>query len=392
MRERNPVKVLSGFYRIFYFMCKYRSVKKMYIIEWCLGCGNKKGMMKMPAESRILERAEQYIRKLSIGVNPLNEETLPEGDSCRQERISKCLAYVADYLQQKIGPKREPQAPKKNSKREARAPRKFATAELAFTPEVLGRYEVTEEPVSVSGVVRRLNSLIPEDSGMIPLIYSDVAEILTREGMLLKEAGEKGKDMNLPSPRGEEMGFVRAEADIRGHHAVYTKCNAAAQRFILENIQACIAQANERFAKYQAQDQAREAAGETAGNVAPKDGKVVKERFHLTEAELAKYPADETPVPVTEIARRLNDLLAPGANIEKLYFKSVRDWFVAQGLLESKTDAVGKTHFDPTEAGLAAGILTEQRIGKNGESYNAVLYGPAAQKLVLEHVNELGQS
>jgi len=340
----------------------------------------------MPAESRILERAEQYMRKLSLGVNPLNEETLPEGDVCRQERISKCLAYVADYLQQRLTPKAPQQAAKKNSKRE-RPARKFATAELSLSPETLSKYEITEEPVSVSGVVRRLNALLPEGSEMIPLIYSDVAEILTREGILLKQAGEKGKDTNLPSPRGEEMGFKRAEADIRGHHAVYTKCDAAAQKFILEKIQDCVALANERFAKYQAQDAARENAGEAAGD---KGSRSTKERFHLTEAELAKYPTDETPVPVSEIARRLNDLLAPDANIEKLYFKSILDWFVAQGLLESKTDAVGKTHFEPTEAGLAKGVLTEQRIGKNGESFNAVLYGSEAQKFVLEHVNELG--
>ena len=252
---------------------------------------------------------------------------------------------------------------------------------------MLSKYEMTEEPVSLSGFVRRLNALLPEGSGMIPLIYSDVAEILTREGVLLKEPGEKGKDMNLPSPHGEEMGFMRAEADIHGHHSVFTKCNAAAQKFILEKIQDCVALANERFAKYQAQDATRENAGEAAGD---KGSRSTKERFHLTDAELAKYPADDAPVPVSEIARRLNDLLAPDANIEKLYFKSVLDWFVAQGLLESKTDAVGKTFFYPTEAGFAAGIVTEQRIGKNGKNFDAVLYGPAAQKLVLEHVNELG--
>lgn len=349
---------------------------------------NKKGMMKMPAESRVLERAEQYIRKLSIGVNPLSGEALPEGDACKQERISKCLAYVADYLQQKIAPNRESQPQKKKSKREPKQPRKIATAELTLSPEMLSKYEISEEPVSLSGFVRRLNALLPEGSGMMPLIYSDVAEILTREGILSKETGERGKDMNLPSPHGEEMGFMRAEADIRGHHSVFTKCNAAAQKFILEKIQDCVALANERFAKYQAQDAARENAGEAAAG--DKGSRSTKERFHLTDAELAKYPADEAPVPVSEIARRLNDLLAPDANIEKLYFKSVLDWFVAQGLLESKTDAVGKTYFYPTEAGFAAGIVTEQRIGKNGKSFDAVLYGPAAQKLVLEHVNELG--
>ena len=59
----------------------------------------------MAAENKILERAEMYLRKLSCGVNPLTEETLPEGDTCRQERISKCFLYVADYLQQIVCPK-----------------------------------------------------------------------------------------------------------------------------------------------------------------------------------------------------------------------------------------------------------------------------------------------
>ena len=90
-----------------------------------------------------------------------------------------------------------------------------------------------------------------------------------------------------------------------------------------------------------------------------------------------------------EIARRLNDLLSPEANIERIYFKTIRDWFVAGNYLEEVKNAVGKISFNPTEAGKAAGIVTEPRIGKNGESYDAVLYSGVAQKLVLEHVNEL---
>ena len=64
----------------------------------------------MPAEIKIIERAEMYLRKLSCGVNPLTEESLPETDACRQERISKCLVYVADYLKQKVMPDMEESA------------------------------------------------------------------------------------------------------------------------------------------------------------------------------------------------------------------------------------------------------------------------------------------
>ena len=335
----------------------------------------------MPAEIKILERAEMYLRKLSCGVNPLTGETLPEGDVCKQERISKCLTYVADYLKQKVMPVMERRekvvTPKPQKVVKQRPVREEATQELVFTPEMLSKFEISAEPVSVSGVVRRLNFLIPHESGMMPLVYADVAEVLSREGVLLKEEGDKGKDLNLPTPRGEELGFAKVEADIRGHHSIYTKCNADAQKFILDNIDKCVAQANERLARRKA----RAESGET--------GRSGKEKFHVTEEQLKNYPTDESPVPVSEIARRLNDLLPQDSNVEKIYFKAIRDWFVAQNMLEEKKTALGKIFFEPTETGAQNGIVTESRVGKNGENYDAVLYNGVAQKLVLQHVNEL---
>jgi len=335
----------------------------------------------MPAEIKILERAEMYLRKLSEGVNPLTEESLPEADVCRQERISKCLVYVADYLKQKVMPvidRREKQAaPKPQKVLKPRQVRELPSKELVLTPEMLSKFEVTEEPVSVSGVVRRLNFLIPHESGMMPLVYADVAEVLSREGILLKQENDKGKDLNLPTPHGEELGFAKVEADIRGHHSVYTKCNVDAQKFILDNIDKCIAQANERLAK-------RKAFAESGAT-----GRSGKEKFHVTEDQLKNYPTDESPVPVSEIARRLNDLLPQESNVEKIYFKTIRDWFVSQNFLEEKKNALGKIFFVPTETGSQNGIVTESRVGKNGENYDAVLYNGAAQKLVLQHVNEL---
>ena len=339
------------------------------------------GLFKMPAEIKILERAEMYLRKLSCGVNPLTEEMLPETDVCKQDRISKCLTYVADYLKQKVMPVMERRekvaAPKPQRILKPRQVRELATQELVLTPEMLSKYEVSEEPISVSGVVRRLNFLIPHESGMMPLVYADVAEVLSREGILLKEEGDKGKDLNLPTPHGEELGFAKVEADIRGHHSIYTKCNVDAQKFILNNIDKCVAQANERLARRKE----RAESGES--------GRMGKEKFHVTEDQLKNYPSDESPVPVSEIARRLNDLLPQNSNVEKIYFKTIRDWFVAQNMLEEKKTALGKIFFEPTESGAQNGIVTESRVGKNGENYDAVLYSGAAQKLVLQHVNEL---
>ena len=342
----------------------------------------------MAAENKILERAEMYLRKLSCGVNPLTEEALPESDTCRQERISKCLLYVADYLQQIVCPK--PKAVKAEKQEKPKRKREFANQELALSEDTIATFEFSEEPLSLSAIVRRVNALIPEGSGMIPLMYADVAEVLTQEGYLQKQEGAAGKETNLPTPQGEEKGFSRVEEDIRGHFSIFTKCNTNAQKFVIENIQKAVAQANARLARRNAERAARESSG--SANVAESSGiaaRVGKEKFHLTEAQIGSFAVDESPLPVSEIARRLNALLPEGSNIEQLYFKKIRDWFVAQGMLEERKSVVGKVSFSPTEQGIAAGILVDKRIGKNGEEYEAVLYNAAAQKLVLDHVNEL---
>ena len=342
----------------------------------------------MAAENKILERAEMYLRKLSCGVNPLTEETLPEGDTCRQERISKCLLYVADYLQQIVCPK--PKAAKAEKQEKPKRKREFPNQELALSEEAIAKFEFSEEPLSLSAIVRRVNALIPEGSCMIPLMYADVAEVLTQEGYLQKQEGAAGKETNLPTPQGEEKGFSRVEEDIRGHFSIFTKCNTDAQKFVIENIQKAVAQANARLARRNAERAARESSG--SANAADASGnatRVGKEKFHLTEAQIGSFAVDESPLPVSEIARRLNALLPEGSNIEQLYFKKIRDWFVAQGMLEERKSVVGKVSFSPTEQGIAAGILVDKRIGKNGEEYEAVLYNAAAQKLVLDHVNEL---
>lgn len=353
----------------------------------------------MPAEIKILERAEMYLRKLSCGVNPLDESFLADNDICKQERISKCLAYVADFLKQKVisgGEKDEKQNLAKQPKPAKQRPtRELATKELEISAEALSKFEISEEAVSVSGLIRKINAVVIQDKGMMPLIYADAAEVLSQEGILQKQENDKGKDSNLPTAHGEELGFSRAEADIRGHHAVFTKCSAEAQKYILDNIQKCVALANARLAKRKAIEAEKAANGiaeESSANdtftgfARPRPS---KEKFHLTDDQISNYPNDETPVPVTEIARRLNDLLPANANVEKIYFKTIRDWFVAQNYLEEKKNVVGKIFFTPTESGISAGIITEERIGKNGDAYDAVLYNAAAQKLVLDHVNEL---
>lgn len=332
----------------------------------------------MASENAIIERAETYLRKLSCGVNPLTDEILPEGDCCRQERISKCLAYVASLLQQQLDHDQVAPVSKPQAQRQPKQP-KQERQELALDADAISHYRFFDYPVSISRVVRNINELIPAKSNMNHLLYADVANFLVQEGVLSRQATANGNEANLPTSLGESYGFEKGESDLRGHHNIYTQCSQNAQQYILDNIQKCLAIANERMAAKKASPKEEDAPAKRPS----------KQKFRLTASELENYPAEETPIPVSEIARRLNTLI--GADMERIYYKVIRDWYVAQGFLELKTSPDGKVAFLPTEKGSVSGMFVESRTGKEGELYDVVMYEQKAQKLYLEHLAQESQ-
>lgn len=340
----------------------------------------------MPSENAIIERAETYLRKLSCGVNPLTGELLPEGDACKQERISKCLAYVASLLQKQldhsdIAGQDSPQAA--TTAKPAKAEKKNAKKQmvpLAIDAEMLARYRFFDNPVSISRVVRNINDLLPRDVYMNHLLYADVANFLVQEGILSRQAAGDGKEANLPTDLGESYGFEKTEADLRGHHNVFTQCWQKAQQYILDNIQKCVDLANERFAKK------NEKAASADEQEDEKPARKERPKFHLTAEQIANYPTDETPVPVSEVARRLNALIDPASNMERIYYKVIRDWYAAEGYLEMRKFNDGKVAFLPTAKGDGAGLMVESRTGIDGNLFDVVVYDTKAQKIFLDHL------
>jgi hypothetical protein len=208
------------------------------------------------------------------------------------------------------------------------------------------------------------------------LLYADVANFLVQQGILARQMTENGTEANLPTELGESYGFEKGESDLRGHHNIYTQCWERAQQYVLDNLQKCIDIANERFANRRSNQADEDDAEE--GNFPRK----TREKFHVSAEELSNYPTDETPIPVSEIARRLNALIGP--NTERIYYKVIRDWYVSEGYLEFKESPDGKGAFLPTEKGSLAGLMVESRTGKLGELYDVVMYDPKAQHLFLD--------
>ena len=120
------------------------------------------------------------------------------------------------------------------------------------------------------------------------------------------------------------------------------------------------------------------------GGIIEKQQKSKKIRFTITQEELKRYTIDEMPVPVSEIAKRINDLVDP-ETMTKLKYSSITSFLVQSGLLIEQEFAEGKKSKFPSEQGKSIGISREERQGHNGPYYVTV-YNADAQRFILDNI------
>lgn len=177
----------------------------------------------MATELEIMIHAKGYLDKLANGVNPLTNESLPETDIVNQVRISRCLFYVSDVLRQVIEhggitkPKRTPKIP------------------FHLTDAQLQNYQFFPEPIHVSAIIERINSLIDQEY-MQRLSHRSITTFLEREGFLAPYVDSQGKNKREPTEKGLHKGI---STEIRtGQYGSYQVIlyDQSMQHFILDHM------------------------------------------------------------------------------------------------------------------------------------------------------------
>jgi hypothetical protein len=175
-------------------------------------------------EFELLCRAKTYIDKLANGINPLNDQLLDENDVVNNVRLSRCFFYVSNVLREVI----------ENGGSVQKA--KTKRAEFSITDEELQNYQYSDEPISITHVVRRVNNLINKNETR-RLSYKVVLDWLKSVGMLQDANGQYANAKNCPTKQGEELGIsIEKRLNRRGEFfAAYYNRNA--QEFIVSHIQ-----------------------------------------------------------------------------------------------------------------------------------------------------------
>ena len=118
-----------------------------------------------------------------------------------------------------------------------------------------------------------------------------------------------------------------------------------------------------------------------------KNKKIKKRHFDITQDELRNYSCDNSPIPVSEIAQRLNSLV-DCESMTKLKYTSITTFLIQCGFLAEVNLDNGKTVKRPTEQGNSIGITLEERMGRNG-TYHVTLYNVEAQRFILDNIEAI---
>ena len=112
---------------------------------------------------------------------------------------------------------------------------------------------------------------------------------------------------------------------------------------------------------------------------------IQKSDFTLSARQLERFAYSQTPLTVSEITKRLNELADP-LQYNTLKNGVITEWLTESGML---TNVVinNKSKKRVTNNGRNIGIISEQRVNQQGSTYEAISYNLNAQHFIIDNIH-----
>ena len=172
--------------------------------------------------------AKSFIDKLANGINPLDDNPIPDNDITNNIRLSRCFFYVSDILRQVY----ENGGVKK--------PRRIPKIPFVVSAEQLEKFEYSTEPIVVSELAKRIYATADNDN-MENVSYRQINQWLLNIGMLYILNFGGRNSVKRPTEAGNEIGIIVENRTGRYGEYQVVLYNEDAQRFIVDNLEAILA-------------------------------------------------------------------------------------------------------------------------------------------------------
>lgn len=194
-------------------------------------------------DSRRLDIAIQYIRRMAEGRNPVNNRPAPENEVLNNVNVNRCLKFVEEILNDVRSAGGTVGFVQKSS-----AARKPSIAEI-FPYEVLSGFKY-EQDQQISYFLKQVTGLLPEDQSMT-IQATMVTDWLRENGYLEKRMFEDtGKENSVPTEKGIDLGMYAEKAGTFPNEYYRVYYNENAQQFMVDNLQQILTETAEIRARY----------------------------------------------------------------------------------------------------------------------------------------------
>ena len=175
-----------------------------------------------------MQRAKMYIDKMANGINPIDDAPAADSDMINNVRLSRCLFYVSDVLRQVID---------NNG-----VIGKVKSSKKAFflSADSINNFSFSKTPISVSEITKRLNDLADLEV-CHKLKHSAITNWLISIGALEIRELADGRNTKRPTEQGKELGISSEKRTSMNGEYVVVVYSRDAQQFILDNIEAIVA-------------------------------------------------------------------------------------------------------------------------------------------------------
>lgn len=174
-----------------------------------------------------IQYAKSFIDKLANGINPLNDEPIPENDLLNNVRISRCMFFVSGILNKVSTESSKPTQKKKIKNSDKKT--------YFINEEQIQNFEYEESGTYISNIINKLNSLIDINSMQKIKRHTIIDWLIAKNYLYIFEAAN-GRTYKKPTPKGMELGIeeeMRTNANGNYWVVIY---NRNAQQFIVENV------------------------------------------------------------------------------------------------------------------------------------------------------------
>ncbi len=169
----------------------------------------------MMDDEKLFVRAKLYVSAMAKGINPTTGEYVSECDSLADQRIQRCMEYVLEYMER---------------------PRSAGRARpFSITPEQKAAVQVSEEPIGINEVAKRINAVTGD--GVKGISGVALASWLVSEGYLSSVKDSEGHTRKKLNDRSFELDIIEVDGEYDGRPYRQLRYGPTAQRFLIDNLE-----------------------------------------------------------------------------------------------------------------------------------------------------------